>query len=224
VRADGRVQHLEALVRWQHPTRGLLGPDAFIAAAEALGVMPRLGAIVLDTALRDAAAGNRTMGGAIVGVHVNLSAAQLLDADLVSDVAAALARHDTPAGRLTLELTESVLLGDTGAITRLHDLVTLGVGIALDDFGTGYSSLSYLSRLPVDMLKSTARSSLPSTLPRPTRRSSAPCSPSPTRSVSRSSRRASRRWRSNRRSSPSAAPSARATGSPSRSRAARSSA
>ncbi len=150
---EGRIHRLEALVRWQHPTRGLLGPDAFIAAAETLGVMPRLGAIVLDTALRDAAAWNRTVGVRAVGINVNLSAAQLLDPSLVADVAAALERHDTPAHRLTLELTESVLLGDPDAITRLHDLVALGVGIALDDFGTGYSSLSYLSRLPVDVLK-----------------------------------------------------------------------
>jgi diguanylate cyclase len=141
------VEGHEALVRWQHPQRGLLGPDAFMALAEETGDIVPMGWWVLERACEEA---QRWPGGQ---VGVNLAARQLLDPAAVTTVAAVLNRTGIDPRRVVLEITESVFL-DTEAIGhRLHQLRALGVLLAIDDFGTGYSSLSYLTRLPVDLVK-----------------------------------------------------------------------
>jgi diguanylate cyclase (GGDEF)-like protein/PAS domain S-box-containing protein len=150
--ATRRVRALEALVRWQHPTRGLVGPSEFVPLAEETGLIVELGRLVLREACRRAAEWKRTAPG--LTVAVNLSARQLADRDLVHDVAAALAAAGLVPDSLTLEITESVLIEDRSvALARLHELKAAGVRLAIDDFGTGYSSLSSLRELPVDTVK-----------------------------------------------------------------------
>jgi EAL domain-containing protein (putative c-di-GMP-specific phosphodiesterase class I)/CheY-like chemotaxis protein len=147
---------VEALVRWRHPERGLVSPAAFIPLAEATGLIVPLGRWVLAEACRAVAAWNarRAPGAAPLNVAVNVSSRQLQDPGLLEDVAAALRASTLPAGRLVLEVTESVLLDNLeAALGRLEALRALGVRVSLDDFGTGYSSLAYLQRLPVDVLK-----------------------------------------------------------------------
>ena len=147
---DGRVTGAEALVRWDHPRRGAVSPAEFIPIAEQTGLVVPLGRFVLGEACRAGAAWARLGSAARVGV--NLSGRQLATA--VADVEAALAASGLAPGRLTLEVTESTLLGDTEAVHEtLAALKALGVGMAIDDFGTGYSSLSYLQRFPIDVLK-----------------------------------------------------------------------
>ena len=142
----------EALVRWNHPRVGLVPPADFIPVAEETGFIRDLGRFVLDRAT--AAAATWQSPGRPLSVSVNVSARQLHDADIESDVTQALERSGLPPGLLTLEITESVLMRDPpGAIDRLMRLKAIGVRIAIDDFGTGYSSLSYLKHLPVDTLK-----------------------------------------------------------------------
>ena len=150
--AGGGVVGLEALVRWQHPHRGLLYPDQFLSLVEQAGLMGALTSTVLDRAVVQCAAWRAT--GLDVGVSVNVSASSLLDQALPEQVAGVLARHGLPARALTLEITESTLMGDpeTGGET-LARLKSLGVWLSIDDYGTGYSSLSYLQQLPVDELK-----------------------------------------------------------------------
>lgn len=149
--ATERITSLEALVRWRHPQRGLLGPDEFIRVAEETGLIVRLGEQVLSTACHDLAAWEPNGD---LKVAVNLSARQLAHPAIVETVSAVL--HDTGigAGRLYLELTETALTEDdaiaTLALERLHEL---GVRIAVDDFGTGYSSLLRLRRFPISLLK-----------------------------------------------------------------------
>ncbi|HUQ79044.1 MAG TPA: EAL domain-containing protein [Patescibacteria group bacterium] len=148
----GAVEGLEALVRWQHPARGLLMPADFIGIAEETGLIVQLGQWVLDTACRDLATWQQTDPG--LSVSVNLSARQLQHRDVVSHVRRALAHSGIPARSLILEVTESFVLTDEDrAIARLRRLKSLGVRLAFDDFGTGYSSLSHLRRMPVDILK-----------------------------------------------------------------------
>ena len=149
----GRKTGVEALVRWRHPERGLLAPDAFIASAEESGQILDLGAWVLETACRDA----RRLP-ASTRMSVNVSARQLQHPDLVRVVRAALASSGLPASRLTLEITETATVSGSqseveATISRLTELRALGLQVALDDFGTGYSPLSYLRRYPVDLLK-----------------------------------------------------------------------
>jgi EAL domain-containing protein (putative c-di-GMP-specific phosphodiesterase class I) len=140
---------MEALVRWQHPERGLVPPLRFIPAAEDSGLIVELGAWVLETACSDAAS---WPGDAHVAV--NLSARQLVDRRIVDVVAGALLRSGLAPGRLVLEVTESALMANAEmALVCLTDLKQLGVGLAIDDFGTGYSSLVYLKRMPVDAIK-----------------------------------------------------------------------
>ncbi|GAA2604309.1 putative bifunctional diguanylate cyclase/phosphodiesterase [Paractinoplanes durhamensis] len=150
-----RLTAVEALVRWQHPRDGLLGPYHFIAGAEANGLIVPLGRWVLRQACAQLAQW-RAESPAAAGLHVNvnLSARQFQYAGLVDDVAAALADAGLDAASLTLEITESMLMADIEtAKDTLHALRRLGVRLAIDDFGTGYSSLSYLKQLPVDVIK-----------------------------------------------------------------------
>jgi diguanylate cyclase (GGDEF)-like protein/PAS domain S-box-containing protein len=150
---SGTAGGAEALVRWNHPVRGLTAPGEFIGIAEESGLIVPLGRWVLATACRDAAEWTR-LGGVPRYVAVNVSVRQFQDPSLVDDVRAALDRSGLPPELLTIEVTESVLAADADAAAqRLAQLRTLGVCLALDDFGTGYSSLSYLHSLPFDVLK-----------------------------------------------------------------------
>jgi diguanylate cyclase (GGDEF)-like protein/PAS domain S-box-containing protein len=147
-----RVVGVEALVRWQHPERGLVMPDQFVGIAETTGLIRELGAAVLEDACR-AAAGWRA-GGRPMRVAVNLAAPQVGDEALPELVAGILASTDFPPEMLTLEVTESAAMRDSATSTRtLRALRRLGVNLALDDFGTGYSSLSFLKALPVNAVK-----------------------------------------------------------------------
>jgi diguanylate cyclase (GGDEF)-like protein len=149
---EGTVAGFEALVRWQHPTRGLLAPQAFISIAEQSGLIVELGHWVLREACF-AAVGLQTPLHQPT-MSVNVAAQQIVQADFVDWVVAALDDSGLAPRHLVLEITESVLLDDmAGAVERLAALRDLGVHVAIDDFGTGYSSLAYLSRLPVDILK-----------------------------------------------------------------------
>jgi EAL domain-containing protein (putative c-di-GMP-specific phosphodiesterase class I) len=148
---DGRVVGVEALVRWQHPVRGLLFPGDVLPAAEQAGLLRPLTDTVLELALIAAA---RWWREAAVPVSVNLAAANVNDLDLPVKVAAALARHGLPAEALTLELVEDTLMADPERGREvLADLRRLGVKTSIDDYGTGYSSLAYLRHLPADELK-----------------------------------------------------------------------
>jgi diguanylate cyclase (GGDEF)-like protein len=143
----------EALVRWNHPERGLVPPAEFIPVAEDIGLIVPLGEWVLREACAQASRWPAAGGGPLF-VSVNLSARQFHEGSLVSVVADALARSGLPPSRLELEITESVLMQQTEASTRmLRELEALGVRLAIDDFGTGYSSLGYLKRFPVSTLK-----------------------------------------------------------------------
>jgi EAL domain-containing protein (putative c-di-GMP-specific phosphodiesterase class I) len=147
-----QVIGMEALLRWRHPTRGVLPPDVFIPLAEESNVIVPIGRWVLGEACR-AAAGWQTRGH-MLGVAVNVSARQLESDQLIDDVRDALAASGLEPGALTLEVTETTLMADADAAAqRLGALKELGVRIAIDDFGTGYSSLSYLRQFPADALK-----------------------------------------------------------------------
>jgi diguanylate cyclase (GGDEF)-like protein/PAS domain S-box-containing protein len=150
--ASGRVIGLEALVRWQHPGYGLLGPDEFVPLAETTGVIRPLTGYVLRSAL------HTCRGWADAGheltVAVNLSPRCLVDLALPAQVAEMLAEAGVPADRLTLEITETAIMNDPRrALEVLHQLAALGVHLSIDDFGTGYSSMAYLKDLPVRELK-----------------------------------------------------------------------
>jgi EAL domain-containing protein (putative c-di-GMP-specific phosphodiesterase class I) len=146
----------EALLRWQHPERGLLAPAEFLHIAEETGLIVSIGAWVLHEVCRQAArwAADAPPDARPLGVAVNLSARQLAHPDLVATVAEALAISGLEPHLLVLEITESVLMTDRElAVTILHALRSLGVRLSIDDFGTGQSSLGYLKTLPVDSLK-----------------------------------------------------------------------
>jgi diguanylate cyclase (GGDEF)-like protein len=147
--ASGRLVGAEALVRWRHPTRGLLSPSEFIPRAETTGLVVALGRSILDRACKQA---TRWPGGADLRLGVNLSARQLTDPGLVDHVVATLSATGLPAEWLVLEITETALL-NSAPDQVLMGLRELGVAIALDDFGTGYSSLEHLRRFPVDAIK-----------------------------------------------------------------------
>jgi diguanylate cyclase (GGDEF)-like protein len=150
----GRIYGVEALVRWRHPTRGILGPDEFIPLAQENGTILALGRWVLFESCREAAVWRAERGIERLVLSVNLSAAQLQQTDFVEDLQAILAETGFPARDLVLELTETAMFVDTNTtIARLQALRQLGVRIAIDDFGTGYSSLGYLRRFQVDILK-----------------------------------------------------------------------
>jgi diguanylate cyclase (GGDEF)-like protein len=143
----GELVGVEALVRWQHPVRGLLGPDAFIPLAERTSAVADLTRWVVDRALADCRALD-------LPVAVNLAAANIVDVTLPAAIGAALERHDVPADRLVCEISEHTVMADpVRASDVLDGLRALGVGLSLDDFGTGHSSLTYLKRLPLDEVK-----------------------------------------------------------------------
>lgn len=151
-RWDGRVQGIEALLRWNHPQRGLLAPGHFIESLEESGLMAELGRWVLRDAARRPA-DLRAAGFDEVRVIINVSATQLHH-DLLADIEAAVKDFELPSSALEIELTESVLMINVeSTIEQMKRVARLGVGFAVDDFGTGYSSLSYLKRLPIQRLK-----------------------------------------------------------------------
>lgn len=151
--SDGAVVGVEALVRWQHPEKGLVGPDEFIAFAEARGLIAAIGRWVLQEACRQMKAWHDE-GWAQVPIAVNLSAVEFKQGDLVHEISGVLASTGLAAQYLEIELTESVLMDHAGrAMETLNALKALGVGLTVDDFGTGYSSLAYLKRYPIDKLK-----------------------------------------------------------------------
>jgi diguanylate cyclase (GGDEF)-like protein/PAS domain S-box-containing protein len=152
---DGGVSGVEALLRWHHPERGLVGPDDFIPLAEETGLIVPIGRWVLREGCRQAKAiQEQVPRDPPLTMSVNLSVKQLQHSDIVADVRDALEQSGLSPENLTLEITETVMMTDTDlAVQRLQELRALGVRLAMDDFGTGYSSLSYLSRFPVDILK-----------------------------------------------------------------------
>jgi len=150
-----RLVGFEALVRWAHPERGMVGPGSFIALAEETGIILDLGRVVLTRACADLAEWReRDPAARKLFVAVNLSNKQFSQFSLVEQVSEILRRTRLPADRLKLEITESnIMVNAESALVMLKRLKALGVQISIDDFGTGYSSLSYLQRFPVDTLK-----------------------------------------------------------------------
>ncbi|TXR40986.1 EAL domain-containing protein [Ectopseudomonas mendocina] len=151
---DGnRLTGVEALLRWSHPTRGLVPPDEFIPVLEELGLVVQVGEWVLEEACRQLKAWHEEKIR-IPKISVNLSARQFAEGDLTARIAAILRRTRVPAACLEVELTESILMRDVeSAMQTLRELKQLGLCIAVDDFGTGYSSLNYLKQFPIDVLK-----------------------------------------------------------------------
>jgi diguanylate cyclase (GGDEF)-like protein len=150
--ATGRVAGAEVLLRWQHPTRGLLSPAAFIPFAEQTGFIRRITRWTLDRAIAQAAEWHRA--GNALQLAVNISAEDIADVRFDTRVAGLLTRHQLPPSLLTLELTESGFIEDPNqALSMLDALAALGVNLSIDDFGTGYSSLSHLARMPANEVK-----------------------------------------------------------------------
>ena len=150
--ADGVIVGCEALIRWRHPTRGLVEPDHFIALAEELRLIVPIGTWVLGEAVR--AARRWQAAGRELPVSINLSSLQLRDVRFAETVQAALAEAGLPGRLLEVEITERMLMDDTDAVrATLAQLHALGVRVAIDDFGTGYSSLGALNQLPIDRIK-----------------------------------------------------------------------
>ncbi len=150
--ATNQVDTLEALVRWQHPTRGLLGPDQFLPAADRAGVARAIGVRVLDCACANLSHW-RAHGQAQMRVAVNLSAQDFRGEGIADTITSTLERHALPPSSLELELTEHELLDDDHALSQAAELARHGVALSIDDFGTRYASLRYLHRLPVRALK-----------------------------------------------------------------------
>ncbi|MBP6395577.1 MAG: EAL domain-containing protein [Giesbergeria sp.] len=154
VNAQGQAVGAEALVRWQHPQRGLISPGEFIPLAEESGLILPLGQWVLHKACQQLAVWAKEPAHAHLSVAVNVSGRQMLQSDFVAQVLTVLQRTGARADRLKLELTESLLLDNPqDTITKMTELKAHGVGFSLDDFGTGYSSLAYLRQLPMDQIK-----------------------------------------------------------------------
>ncbi|WP_371324099.1 GGDEF domain-containing protein [Dechloromonas sp. ZY10] len=153
--ADRQLSGFEALVRWQHPEKGLISPADFIPVAEETGMIVPIGRRMLYAACRQAAQWNRNLAGKRpLSVSVNLAARQMQHPDLLADIASALNDSGLPPELLKLEITESSMMANPEqAIDLLRQLKAMGIRLMLDDFGTGYSSLSYLHRLPIDTLK-----------------------------------------------------------------------
>jgi len=151
---DRTVAGFEALLRWEHPRRGVIPPSEFIPIAESCGLIVQLGLFAMQQAADDLGAWQKFAGDNPISVSVNLSSRQLLRRDLVSDVRSVLARSSLKPRCLRLELTESLVMDNPEQSAHvLNRLKQLGIGLSLDDFGTGYSSLSYLTRFPFDTIK-----------------------------------------------------------------------
>ena len=147
--STGKLTGFEALMRWRHPSKGMVSHGDFIPVAEETGLIVELGAWAMRTACREA-----MLWPQDIKVAVNVSSVQFKSGDLVSVVEASLSTTGLPARRLELEITESILMQDnTTTHATLHRLRELGVGISMDDFGTGYSSLSYLRSFPLNKIK-----------------------------------------------------------------------
>jgi diguanylate cyclase (GGDEF)-like protein/PAS domain S-box-containing protein len=150
----GDMVGAEALVRWDHPERGLLGPDQFLPVAEESGLIVQVGAWVVGEACRRLRDWDRRNGGSTFGLAVNLSARELTHPDVVPTVLNAVRRSALDPHRLTIEVTESTAMADRDSGFRaLRELNAAGIRIAIDDFGTGYSSLDHLREMPADILK-----------------------------------------------------------------------
>jgi EAL domain-containing protein (putative c-di-GMP-specific phosphodiesterase class I) len=150
--STGSAVGAEALVRWQHPHRGLLAPDAFISAVEHSGLIRDFTMVVLEKAVAECA--SWAADGSSLTVAVNLSARNLLDSELPVDVGRVLLRHGLPADRLVLEITETTMMSELEVVEEvLGSLRTMGVQLSVDDFGTGYSSLAFLQRVAVNEVK-----------------------------------------------------------------------
>ncbi|MBZ9814171.1 MULTISPECIES: EAL domain-containing protein [unclassified Mesorhizobium] len=151
---DGSVAGFEALLRWDHPRRGMIPPGDFIPVAENCGLIVQLGLFAMQQAAEDLATWQKQIGDAPLSVSVNLSSRQLIRRDLVSDVRSVIARANLKPRCFRLELTESLVMDNPEQTAHvLTKLKQLGIGLSLDDFGTGYSSLSYLTRFPFDTIK-----------------------------------------------------------------------
>jgi diguanylate cyclase (GGDEF)-like protein/PAS domain S-box-containing protein len=151
---DGGLQGVEALVRWSHPEFGHLLPQHFVPLAEETGLIVRMGRWVLREACRQIQAWRAMHPESQLRVSVNISGRQLSELDLVRETRDALLSSGVTPGAVMLEITESILMQQTGSVlTQLQELKELGVQVAIDDFGTGYSSLSYLQRYPIDLIK-----------------------------------------------------------------------
>lgn len=153
--ADYRLLGFEALLRWRHPARGMLGPSEFIHIAEESGQIVEIGHQALRLACRTMAAWREQLGPARdLTMSVNLSCKQFRQSDMADRILEALEESGLPPSRLKLEITESAIMENAkNALTVLNKLKASGILIAIDDFGTGYSSLSYLQTFPVDVLK-----------------------------------------------------------------------
>jgi diguanylate cyclase (GGDEF)-like protein/PAS domain S-box-containing protein len=151
--ATGRTVELEALVRWDHPTRGRLAPDAFLEAAEETGLIIPIGRQVLDTSCRDVRAWQRTAGHEALGLSVNLSSRQFLDPALPETLRGVLEDAALDGDALKLEITESAMVDAETSDLVMRRIRSMGIRLAVDDFGTGYSGLSYFQRFPLDTLK-----------------------------------------------------------------------
>jgi len=153
--ATGSITAVEALARWEHPERGLLGPDEFLGIAEESGLIVDLGAMVMQQALSTVRSWQETVPGAEgIGLWVNLAPGEFTNERLVEDLAFALSRHRFDPRKLTVEITEgSVMRDEHNGLKAMHRLRDLGVALSIDDFGTGYSSLSRLAQFPIQLLK-----------------------------------------------------------------------
>src|SRR5690348_4793398 len=151
---SGQIVGFEALLRWQHPTRGLLGPEEFILVAEETGLIRELGWWNLQEACRQMSQWRSRPKGRDLVISVNLSAKQFLQPNLVEDIRKLLGKLSLAPDALKLEITESAVMADpSAAVEMLQQIKSIGIRLAIDDFGTGYSSLSYLHRFPLDTLK-----------------------------------------------------------------------
>jgi EAL domain-containing protein (putative c-di-GMP-specific phosphodiesterase class I) len=150
----GAIVGTEALLRWNHPRRGLLGPDQFLSASEEIGVIVALGDWILQQACHQAIRWQPADPARAITMAVNVSAPEMLAPDFVTRVEGILTRSGLSGRLLVLEITERLVVSDAPLVReRIDELRRLGVRIAIDDFGTGYSSLAYLRELPVDILK-----------------------------------------------------------------------
>jgi EAL domain-containing protein (putative c-di-GMP-specific phosphodiesterase class I) len=151
---DASVAGFEALLRWDHPRRGVIPPGEFIPAAEATGLIVQLGQFAMQRAASDLQDWQASVGEVPLSVSVNLSSQQVIRQDLVTDVKSVLARSGLKPRLFRLELTESMVMNNPEQSAHvLKRLKQIGIGLSLDDFGTGFSSLSYLTRFPFDTIK-----------------------------------------------------------------------